>query len=460
MKKAAPTKSLTPSELARIATADELPKPLRDAVVASIEAVPKAAADLRAEGIRVPEPPVPDPFISALRRICWPSERLPARHRQAVAAVGELSLAFARLVVEEARTFSWRAQSPDALSAVVKWILPWAKAGATENHLELAGRALGYRNLVAGCTLVFDERHKLPSLYREHGRFVAANKKSCRQPIEAEGLIAFELLKRLTGDEVTEDLAEVVNEIAEDGDALVLLDFIEGLVVDLAGKDENLAVAKYLKALERRAADSDPWLEYFLRFSAARALINVSVAEIPDLKSLLAQFMAGKAARPQPNLSPQERLFGPFQAAFENEYALRRERALRHLEAIEPLFHEFRTPKMAAEYYWLLVECYRAFNVYQALDYCCDAILAAEAYYPPGDPQIEHILMSAALIRRLAKGHDQVPIERILAVERRFDEVIQPRLEAKFAAYEAAQARRAGQGKKKGKKGKGLPASR
>jgi hypothetical protein len=456
----APKKSLTLMDLVALAKADQVPPDLRDAVVAAFDTVPQTAADLWAEGIQVPEPPVLDPFVSALRRLSWPSERLPPRHRKAYAEVGVFGLGFARLVIEEARTLSWRAQSPDALSVVVKWIVPWAKAGGTENHFELAGRAIGYRNLVAGCTLVFKDRHKLLPLFREQGRFVAASKNRYRQPLEAEGLIAFELLQRLTGNEASEELAEVVNEMAEDSDTLVLLDFIEGLVVDLVGEDANLAVAKYMKALERRAADSDPWLEFFLRFSAARALINVSVAEIPDLKTLLAQFMAGKAARLEPNLSPQERLFGPFQAAFENEYALRREPALRHLEAIEPLFHEFRTPKVAAEYYWLLVECYRAFNVYQALDYCCDAILAAEAYYPPGDPQIEHILMSAALIRRLAKGHDQVPIERILAVERRFDEVIQPRLEIKITAFEAAQARRAGQGKKNGKKGKRLPASR
>lgn len=461
MATAAQKKPVTLFELVAFANADQLPPDLRDAVVAAFDAVPKTAAELRLEIERVPEPPAADPFVSALRRICWPSERLPGRHRKAIAAVGELPFAFARLVVEEARTFCWRAQSPDALSAVVKWIVPWAKKGGTEDHLELAGRALGYRSLVAGCTLVFYERRKMLALYREQGRFVAAIKDRCRHPLEAEGVMAVELLQRLTGHEATDGLADLVSEMDEDGDTRVLFDFMEGLLVDLIGEDEDLAVARYMKALERRGADSDPWLEFFLHFSAARALIEVSTGEIPTLNTLLAKFQAGKRARQEPpGLSPQERLFGPFQAALENEHALRRAPALRHLEAIEPLFHEFQTPKIAAEYYWLLVECYRAFNVYQALDYCCDAVLAAEAYYPPGDSQIEHILLSSALIRQLAKGHDEIPFERRMAVERRVGEILQPRLERQITAFEAGQAKPAGQGKKKGKKGKAESDSR
>lgn len=431
-------KSVTPSELIALAMADELPESWRGAVVASFDADPQAAAELRARCDRVPEPPVADPFVSALRRLSWPSDRLPGRHRKAIAAVGQAPLAFVRLVVEEARTFSWRAQSPDALSAVVEWIVPWAQAGGTEDQLQLAGRALGYRDLVACCTLVFEEHRRLQALFRELAEFVVENEERCPMALEAEGVLAAELMYRYDGNEPRDNFAAMVDELAEDGDTRVLLGCMEGLLVDLDGENENLAVDTYRKALERRDADSDPWLEFFARFSAARALINVSVGQVPDLRVLLEELNAGEPARPGPwGGSPRDRLFGPYQAALESEYLLRREPALRHLEAIEPLFHEFRTPKVAMQYYWLLVECHRPFDIYRALDYCCDAVLAAEELYRPDDSRIEHMLVTAALIRHAARRNARIPAERKMAVERRVEEVLQSRLESRMAAAEA-----------------------
>lgn len=436
---AAQKKSVTPSELIELANADELPASWRGAVVACFDAGPQAAAELRAECDRVPEPPVADPFVSALRRISWPSDRLPGRHRKAIAAVGQAPLAFVRLVVEEARTFSWRAQSPDTLSAVVKWIVPWAnKAGGTRDRLQLAGRALGYRNFVACCTLVFDEHKKLPALFRELARFVVKNEERCPMALESEGMLAIELMYLYKDLEPLHSFAELASDVAEDSDSQVLIGFMEGLLADLKGKDENLAVDNYMKALERRDADSDPWLEFFLRYSAARALINVSISRIPDLRMIVEELSSEDTALPSPwGGSPRDRLFGPYQAALEREYLVRREPALRHLEAIEPLFHEFRTPAIAMHYYWLLVECHRAFDSYRALDYCCDAVLAAEELYPPDDSRIEHMLATAALIRHAARGYISIPAERRMAVERRVEEVLQTRLDSRLAAAEA-----------------------
>ena len=51
----------------------------------------------------VPDPSTFDPFINALRRICWPGRRLPPSHSKAAGRIGRSPESFAALVFEEAK---------------------------------------------------------------------------------------------------------------------------------------------------------------------------------------------------------------------------------------------------------------------------------------------------------------------------------------------------------------------
>ena len=135
------------------------------------------------------------------------------------------------------------------------------------------------------------------------------------------------------------------------------------------------------------------------------------------------------------------RVIRQFQSDHEAEYRHRREPALRHLEAIEPLFHEFRTPEVAVQYYILLVECLRAYESHQALDYCCDAVLAAEEK-DPDDVRIGIILSTAVAIRKYSRDFERAPLDLRDAVYRRVGQILYPRLKVRMEAARIGAMRR------------------
>jgi hypothetical protein len=427
---------LTTAKLVALANKDQLPKSLRDAVAASLGA-PEAAENLRAGRDEVLDEPVADPFVRALRRIAWPSDRLPGRHRKAIAAVGQEPLAFVRLVVEEARTESWRAFSPDALAQVVQWIVPWAKDHGELDRLRLAARALGYRNLVASYTIIVQDHEKLRRWNLELAAFMKVSDDRWPSLLEAEAYMSMEILSRYAGYPSLEDFDVLMAHMMEDSDSRMLLGFMEGFLANHYGPGENAAVEAFMRALEHRDADSDPWLEFFLRFYAARVLVTASLRAVPDLEGLARQILAADATpaglRGKVLREPQMRVIHQFQSDLEAEYRERREPALRHLEAIERLFHEFRTPEIAVQYYCLLVECLRAYESHQALDYCCDAVLAAEEQ-DPGDLRIGVILWTAVVIRKFSREFERTPLEVRDSVYRRVGQILYPRFKARMKA--------------------------
>jgi len=97
------------------------------ALLQASKARPAVFAELPARREEIPSEPVADPFVSALRRLAWPSGRLPERHRRAIAAFGEAPLSLLRLALEEARTRGWRELDARSLGKLVRWLakLPW-----------------------------------------------------------------------------------------------------------------------------------------------------------------------------------------------------------------------------------------------------------------------------------------------------------------------------------------------
>lgn len=437
-------KPLTTTELIAIAKADRLSAAEWNRLVATFEADPEMVRALRDRRAEVPDDPVSDPFVSALRRLCWPSDRLPGRHRKAIAAVGSAPLGFLRLVVEEGRTYCWRNQSPAALSPVATWLVKRARADPREEVIQLAGRALGYRNLVACYTVAVDDPRSLAPTIREIHKFVRDFRERCEIPLEAEGLMAGWVENVYLQRENPEYAADLVRHFAEDSDTLILLGFMEGYLNGILKDDAAVAVAAFLKALEHRDSDSDPWLEFFVHYCAARVLVNVSLDEVGHLP--LEYMKKAGSLLPQPEeewgreLTPLGLLKTDYQMRFALEHVERRGPALRYLEAVEPLFHEFKTPQVATTYYRLLFECHRCHDPYQALDYACDAILAAEQV-DPNNELIDQLMVSAALMMKLSRRLPGPRTEKeVFAIQRRVAEVIDPRWAKSLRAYKAQRA--------------------
>ncbi len=329
-------------------------------VAQTFEARPEIVQELAELREHIPQGSSRDLVISAIRRICWQSDRLPTRHRRAIREVGKSPLSFMRLALEEARTASWRTLDAEPLATMSQWIgqLP-LKAVDEDASLELAFEASAYHSF---CTLRFGEKDAFsPALLL---MVDLAKDAWTATPALVEGFLALALFHASIGQWT--DSAECLHD-AESllgagpnsglGDDLSELrawlklcrGWAEGIRKTEQWKMEYL-ITEALKELDR---DSDPWLPLFLHHESAKSIISVGSASLPDLGELLEH---GFNRLADSELEQRQASFAWLQAKFFEHSTHERDAILRaqaHLEAADQLFSEFRTDGLAISYLWL-----------------------------------------------------------------------------------------------------------
>ena len=288
-------------------------------IVQTFEEIPDIAQTLACERDRVPAPASRDPFISALRRICWPSKRLPVRHRRVFTQLRESPLGILRLALEEARTWSWRSFDGSALANIARWLdCSPMKAIDPKISNELALTARVYSTLHSMWFGELGENKDLVPAMKamsEMGKYL-----SLRPSLVPEQLMTHALFSARQGDsdQAAESLhrAEmwvglgVYQDSEEAGETRVFLSLCRAWVERVMASDEGKVECLLTEALSTLRPETDPWLVLFLHHEAAKSALTASVSRAPKSDP------------------------------FENDACTR---ALAHLEAAEPLFEEFRT---------------------------------------------------------------------------------------------------------------------
>lgn len=347
-------------------------------LVGTFEGDPELAqrfAELRAT-IRKP-PAARDPFISALRRIAWPSDRLPAWHRRAVSEVGRAPLAFARLALEEARTWSWRTLNPDALGFITQWFgrLPFKDIDPRAST-ELIVTARTYDALA---TLRFGEPEDCrPALRKmcELEPYIPAESK-----VVVEGLFGLGLHYARNRDE------EAASECFRNAEAILarwdgedrgelsgFLHLFRAWAVGSLTRDYWRMECLETDALAKLDATADPWLTLFIHHEAAHAAMTAIVNRANGNYLVIPGGpKTGHRDRHTADfVQVQKALFDHRQTEGDTIA-----RALAHLEAAEPLFAEFRTDEFAKYHLWLEGHAYINEDPIKAMDRFLESALTA-----------------------------------------------------------------------------------
>ncbi len=262
------------------------------ALAQTFDARPAAVAELASRREEVPVAPVADAFVSALRRLCWPSfMRLPERHRLAVSACGQAKLSLARLALEEARTRAWRELDTKPLAALVRWLarLPF-KLEENLDASNLAFRAYAYLALCENAIkpgLATGRQRKVVRQMIDFGRDLPAqpDNQLAGEALMAIALCCAKCFERTKASEALALAAKALETAGGEGRALL------GLVRAWVDGEYQLA-SETAEALINAAsceldAAADPWLSLFLDHEGARLAVNHSLDQRRDNSDLL-----------------------------------------------------------------------------------------------------------------------------------------------------------------------------
>ena len=320
------------------------------ALLQASKARPAVFSELPARREEIPPEPVTDPFVSALRRLAWPSGRLPERHRRAIAAFGEAPLSLLRLALEEARTRGWRELDARSLGKLVRWLakLPW-EAKEIAAHAALAARGRAY---LAYCLNAVE-----PDLASRRQRLVFHEMldysklrpfSRAGHEVEGERLLATALYyskclaRRQAGDALGKARQHFENSGSEEHTHLAL---VRAWVDGEYFFDPERAEALMVEALEKIGYGADPWLAFFIRHEAAR--ITVRQGRRAYNTHL---FLRGGSFEKAIELGRAWVNQQPGEMSAARAAALRRTH--RHLEAAAPLVGEFESTALRLRRLW------------------------------------------------------------------------------------------------------------
>ena len=339
---------LRPAEVLEIACKNRVRSASWSSLASSFAEQPELVEYLIRHRSAVPDPSTFDPFINALRRICWPGRRLPPSHLRAAGQIGRSPESFAALVFEEARTLAWRELHPQYLFRVGRWLdlKPLAYINAQEASM-LALRAFISVTLIRA---VLIGPAKDP--WQSHKRLFELLAQLVDEPGpiqvgEASLALALDWRKDPA---MTSAMQTATSKLSQGtGEDRAWLGLGRGLIEGVFAGDPAKADEIFTMALGDIDADTDPWLGLFLHYNAAKALLTGSFPPRISAGDLLAQLA------PTP-ISLEERA-GRLQAYYLRVADTRRdhiERARVHLELSRELCDELGSAEFKIRHRWLL----------------------------------------------------------------------------------------------------------
>lgn len=445
-----PLVPLSASELAALASASQLASPAWDQVTISFEGRPEVLAELRALAASVPAATLTrDPFVNALRRICWPDERVSLPHRQALATVGE-PFGMLRLVAEEARTAALRHLSVGVLEPFWDFFEAGPDNIADPVLLQIANRLYSARLFVAILTgLLFAEpshtavveemREALaddsgPKRRRRKGSSKASSPPQIKTEIEAL-CGAFLLISAFSGDDEEPIDIESQEFPGLNGEGAVLLEFTKAFVYGFLNKDIDRGQVHLFQALANIDDEVDPWLELLVRLTTAWA-VELKVDKLVPVMTSRLRSKVSPGMTMTPLSHPFLEIFLEYRAELSLEWEMLKP-GLDHLMAAEKLLREFATPRMLTEYFLLRAKMVLLKDVARATADMIDAVLAARQLGDQG--RMARQLEFEALMYKSGLVHLGSEIPGATEVVDRFVVEVAPNL---MESWDAIQARK------------------
>lgn len=348
---------LTLEQIITYATSDDhLAKSTWTRIAHTFALTPAIAGELRQAFSRVPPHPSNDPIISAIRRISHPTDRLPFRHRRAIAEAGTTKLSFLQLVLEEARTSSWRNLNMEPLCTVIEWLcqLP-LRSFNRKASLEIAILACSYTTFFTlrfGVEIDFKESGVSIPTYEIHEIKDAW--------IVVEGKLSLGLLFAKQGDftrsaECFHHAEQSFSRQAET-DLVDLKPFISlcrGWAGSLAGGEAWKIECHFTDALASLDETADPWLLLYLHHEAAKASITHLVSQMLGAERLKKIYQELTHLAPEDQVNTLFFRLQEFYCEHSSAEADAIQRAHAHLEACDALYQEFKSEKLEAVQEWL-----------------------------------------------------------------------------------------------------------
>lgn len=369
-------------------------------IAAAVELEPEEVArQLARDRDGIPKSSCSDPIVSALRRMAWPSDRLPCRHRLALAGLGAEPLAFPKLCLEEARTASWRRFTADKISMVAAWMTRRRTAEKNPEWDQLVLTARIYETLLI---VRFGEEAACRAALRR----VTVGISTTPEPgLVAEALLAWGLLHARSGEDddsrsTFDRAAAFLNalEAPETAELRLLLELCRGWASLALGHEAAEAERIFAAALELETAEADPWLHLLLAHEAALAVVAQAQQRIdPKVAFDMAEILPTLGAGPAPELFQMVR--GRW-TAHQMAEAPTLARALGYLAAAEPLFRELATPELSIDHGYVWAHALASDEPFQALKHLAQAIELALQH---GQPEMAQLMAtdSACLLFRL-----------------------------------------------------------
>ena len=462
---------LPASELAALASASELPAGLRNRVVASFEGRPEVLAELWAKAAAVPaKMSTRDPFVNALRRLCWPDMRVSPLHRLALATVIE-PLGMLHLVAEEARTSAFRHLDESGLEVFRDWLAEWIRKNTrTERMTQIELRVSGahmflsvYTDLIGGRSAEFQQAKGAPQLKEEisglfEGRGMGPARRAVAEPdpvvrprqegrlaaagvfseeavaamwgrVGLEGVFGLMLTMTAMGTPMNLDRLQNVEPVSDD---LVLLELSRSWLHWLGSQDTEAAHFHLQKALAALDEDGDPWLELLVRLNVAVVYMGEVQDETPGFKARLEK-MSKEGLFFVAYGDPFTGVFLEYQVDCRLQEAAFRP-ALDHLMAAEPLLREFATPGMLVVYLQLRAKLLVAKDPVRSFEDLLDAIVAARELDDEGaeaQSMMAEAMLYKAGLSRIAKDDP-----RTQGMLKRYETEVSEELMQKVSLYE------------------------
>lgn len=329
-------------------------------LVAAFDRSSDLAREFATARVKVPQPAaVRDPFVSALRRMRWPSDRLPIRHFRALDGVGRHPLGLVSLALEEARTSAWRSFDRAQLIDLAPWLarLPFKKIDRTAS-IALLAAVRTYNALFAVC---FEHREDYLPVIRQMRELFEEHPPKGPNLVESffvRALLAARMNEAARAHELfLEAEAEIGRcDKAERPELVLWLGIFRSMAVDFLAGDPVRADELRIQTIKASDDRSDPWLPLLLHHEAARAALL-------DVGQLW--------------LESGRRRSVPFQTRFFRQAASRPDRmgqALAHLETAEKLFQELAAGLFAIHHLSLHGHALALENPVKGLDLLVDAL--------------------------------------------------------------------------------------
>lgn len=318
---------------------------------------PELITELRGLFDQIPESQSSDPVISAIRRICHPTERLPFRHRRALANAGTSKLSFQTLALEEARTISWRSLDREPISRVSRWMKtsPLAEYDRKTSQ-DLKYLAECYNAL---CVARFGVKSEMQTAMLWIYEY--PEKRLLDDWLLVEGNIVNALFFARIGQharaqELFRTARKDLEQTTQDDlvDLYAFLELAESWAGTISQEDEWQSEYHLTKALGSLDATADPWLALFLHHESAKTAITYVVSRMLEEKTMSQLALEGLGETSSER--KLEEAFTRLQKAYYDHSLAESDsilRALAHLEACEDLFQEFRTDGLAVVHDWL-----------------------------------------------------------------------------------------------------------